>query len=178
MGNTMTTISDTHKEIVSLAREGRTIDAIQLTRQQLGLTKRQAKDLVEAIMEGATGAFYPLALRREEEAIRILDWVGRMSQLEHEIVEEDDTADMLQVLCEDFGCEAGSNRIHWLHDRLSAAQEARDALRSIQNGPVHQLRHHQTQLDMDGIQVGVSRQAIEEVLETLDRILCKLEAQP
>lgn len=46
-----------------------------------------------------------------------------------EVVETDDTADLLNVLCEDFGCEPGSNRIHWLHDQLSALADMRDALR-------------------------------------------------
>lgn len=31
----------------------------------------------------------------------------------------DEMIDMLNVLCEDFGCEAGSNRLHWLHEQLS-----------------------------------------------------------
>lgn len=46
-----------------------------------------------------------------------------------EVVEADDTADLLNVLCEDFGCEPGSDRIHWLHDQLSALADMRDALR-------------------------------------------------
>lgn len=32
------------------------------------------------------------------------------------------------------------------------------------------LRDHQTQLDMDGVMVGVSRQAIDEVLAEIERL--------
>lgn len=53
--------------------------------------------------------------------------------------------------------------------------EVVEALRTIPAPAIDQLRHHQTQLDMDGIQVGVSRQAIEEVLAGLDVALSKLE---
>lgn len=51
--------------------------------------------------------------------------------------EVDDTDDLLNVLCEDFGCEPGSNRIHWLREQLSnltsvhvALKEARSMLRA------------------------------------------------
>lgn len=33
---------------------------------------------------------------------------------------EDDYIDQLNTLCADFGCPAGSDRLHWLHDKLSA----------------------------------------------------------
>ena len=36
---------------------------------------------------------------------------------------EDDLVDQLNVLCEDFGCEPGTDRLHWLHRRLSLLGE-------------------------------------------------------
>lgn len=42
-----------------------------------------------------------------------------------------------------------------------AAQRSRDGYPAL---AIDQLRNHQTQLDMDGVMVGVSRQAIDEVL--------------
>lgn len=36
------------------------------------------------------------------------------------------------------------------------------------------LRDHQTQLDMDGVMVGVSRQAIDEVLAEIERLRAAL----
>lgn len=40
-----------------------------------------------------------------------------------------------------------------------------------------QLRDHQQQLDMDGVTVGVSRQAIDEVLAELDRLRALLSQE-
>ena len=97
-----------------------------------------------------------------------------------EVVEADDTADQLNVLCEDFGCEAGSNRIHWLHDQLSDLAQMREVVEALNEAPaaaIDQLRNHQTQMDMDGIQVAVSRQAIDEVLSWIDVAIEKLEGR-
>ncbi len=48
-----------------------------------------------------------------------------------------------------------------------------DALESA----IIELRSHQTQLDMDGVMVGVSRQALEEVLDALSRSTLPREGQ-
>lgn len=56
-------------------------------------------------------------------------------------------------------------------------EEIVEALRSTLTPAIDQLRNHQTQLDMDGIQVGVSRQAIDEVLAGLDAALSRLEGR-
>ena len=40
---------------------------------------------------------------------------------------------------------------------------------------IEQLKSHQTQLDMDGVMVGVSRQAIYEVVSHTDALLSRLE---
>lgn len=44
----------------------------------------------------------------------------------------DDMIDQLNVLCEDFGCEAGSNRLHWLHERLTKLSELEAASQEAQ----------------------------------------------
>jgi len=31
--------------------------------------------------------------------------------------------EQLNILCEDFGCTGGTNRIHWLHEKLSKLKE-------------------------------------------------------
>jgi len=53
--------------------------------------------------------------------------------------------------------------IEKLEARL-AAQPSRSGYPTL---AIDQLRNHQTQLDMDGVMVGVSRQAIDEVLTYL-----------
>lgn len=48
------TPAEAYRRTVALIRAGRTIDAIKLARQEYGLTLKEAKDLVEAIMETTT----------------------------------------------------------------------------------------------------------------------------
>src|SRR5690606_14654110 len=51
------------------------------------------------------------------------------------------------------------------------ASEASIREQSAQSGPsaaIEQLRNHQKQLDADGCMVGVSRQALDEVLDALE----------
>lgn len=48
----------------------------------------------------------------------------------------------------------------------------------IYKGAIDNLNHHQTQLDMDGVMVGVSRQALSEVLAGLEAALVSAPADP
>ena len=49
-----------------------------------------------------------------------------------------------------------------MHHRESNAPQLREL--AIPSGAIDQLTNHQTQLDVDGIFVGVSRQALDELL--------------
>ena len=52
------------------------------------------------------------------------------------------------------------------------------ALASIPQGAIDALRNNQRQLDVDGCEVGVSRQAIDEVLAGIDAALSKSGEKP
>jgi len=52
---------------------------------------------------------------------------------ERTVTEADSLIDQLNVLCEDYGCEAGTNRLHWLHEQLAELAEARKALEPFVN---------------------------------------------
>lgn len=80
-----------------------------------------------------------------------------------EAVEADDTADQLNVL---YAVPPSPPR-----------DEVVEALKAIPQGAIDALRNNQRQLDMDGVEVGVSRQAIDEVLVGIDAALQKLEGQ-
>lgn len=56
-------------------------------------------------------------------------------------------------------------------------QKAREALASIPHGAIDALANNQRQLDMDGCEVGVSRQAVDEVLAGLRAALAALDAE-
>jgi len=58
-----------------------------------------------------------------------------------------------------------------------AIQKAREALASIPHGAIDALANNQRQLDMDGCEVGVSRQAVDEVLAGLRAALAALDAE-
>lgn len=58
-----------------------------------------------------------------------------------------------------------------------AIQKAREALASIPHGAIDALANNQRQLDMDGCEVGVSRQAVDEVLAGLRAALAALAAE-
>lgn len=58
-----------------------------------------------------------------------------------------------------------------------AIQKAREALASIPHGAIDALANNQRQLDMDGCEVGVSRQAVDEVLAGLRAALDALDAE-
>ena len=55
--------------------------------------------------------------------------------------------------------------------------EVVEALREIHPDAISALRDNQRQLDMDGCEVGVSRQAVDEVLAALDRALTAVKGQ-
>jgi hypothetical protein len=59
----------------------------------------------------------------------------------------------------------------------NAIQKAREALASIPHGAIDALANNQRQLDMDGCEVGVSRQAVDEVLAGLRAALAALDAE-
>lgn len=56
-------------------------------------------------------------------------------------------------------------------------QNVREALASIPHGAIDALANNQRQLDMDGCEVGVSRQAVDEVLAGLRAAIAALDAE-
>ncbi len=123
--------------------------------------------------------------------------IERLTSQLAEARDADDYVDQLNVLCEDFGCEAGSDRLAWLHDQLSELSRLRarvaeleadrdriernrdmwkgqcerqaerlSAINALQSECVEALTR-QRQIDMDGCEVGVSRQAVDEVYAAL-----------
>jgi hypothetical protein len=66
-------------------------------------------------------------------------------------------------------------------DRRGAVIERLEArlahIDGIYKGAIDDLNHHQTQLDIDGVMVGVSRQALCEVLAGLEAALAQGESR-
>ena len=66
-------------------------------------------------------------------------------------------------------------------DRRGAVIEQLEArlahIDGIYKGAIDDLNHHQTQLDIDGVMVGVSRQALCEVLAGLEAALAQGESR-
>ena len=73
----------------------------------------------------------------------------------------DRTADINEIAAE---MDRRGNVIEQLEARLVHID-------GIYKGAIDDLNHHQTQLDMDGVMVGVSRQALCEVLAGLEAAL-------
>ena len=45
--------------------------------------------------------------------------------------DDDDYIDQLNVLCEDFGCDAGTNRLTWLHERLTEIEHLQETIKEL-----------------------------------------------
>jgi hypothetical protein len=60
--------------------------------------------------------------------------------------------------------------------RDEALAKAREALEALDPRAIDALTYHQRQLDMDGAEVGVSRQALDETLATLGEVRSALAA--
>jgi hypothetical protein len=80
----------------------------------------------------------------------------------------DDYIDQLNVLCEDFGCEPGTDRLHWLHEQLSAlaaekaAREKADAQGVV---AVSQLTAAKASLATVTEQLRVAKEALKLIAE-------------
>lgn len=62
------------------------------------------------------------------------DTIERLTSQLAEARDADDYVDQLNVLCEDFGCEAGSDRLAWLHDQLSELSRLRARVAELEAG--------------------------------------------